>query len=94
MSKLHPHLKKHIKDVIASEVQLGKETSRWKEELLKQIEEELLDNIPSKISTEQELHQNIENIVKTIKENLLEDLVNIESIAKQIPLDLLKKYNP
>lgn len=93
MSKLHPHLKKHIKDVIASEIQLGKSSPRWKEELLKTIEEELLDSIPAKISTEVDLEKAIDTVMFTIRKGIMEDLESIEVIAKQIPLDLLRRYN-
>lgn len=92
MSKLHPHLKKYIKDVIISETKPNCKPSRWKEEAIKTIEEQIIDDLPN-ITTSEQFEHLIEVKISDIRQQLLIDIKSIENTVKQIPLDLIRRYN-
>jgi hypothetical protein len=90
--KLHPHLKKYLHDVILSETMPGANPSKWKEELIKHIQEEVIDNLDTSIDNETDLNRFVEDKLAQVKVDLEKDLESIGNTVKQIPLDLLRRY--
>lgn len=90
--KLHPHLKKYLHDVILAETTPGCNPSRWKEELVKHIQEEVIDNLDTSIDNQMDLNKFVEDKLAQVRLDLEKDLVSIGNTVKQIPLDLLRRY--
>ncbi len=95
MIKLHPHIKHFIKTIIATELNeaIGpSEKYKWKEGIIQEIQSYLMEHL-GEVQTQEDVTRQIDIGMQEFKEKKLEPvLVMISNTLKQIPLDVLKKY--
>ena len=86
--KIHPHIKHYIRSVLMSGSSL--KTDKWKDAVVKEIEEELFSKLTSTISTES-YQETVDQVIKEFEEQQMKQfLLQMKQAFKQIPLSLIK----
>ncbi len=86
--KIHPHIKHYVRSVLLADSK--SKDDKWKEIVVKELEEKLFANIPTTITIES-YQKSVDTVVKEFEDNDMKNFLNQIKIAfKQIPLNLLK----
>lgn len=88
-TKLHPHLKAFIRNVVLAEMVGPSESYLYKEELMKRIQAMVFDKIGT-IQTQEELAALIDQAVADFHKLIEEDLDMIRKTLRMVPVALLK----
>jgi rRNA-processing protein FCF1 len=90
MTKLHPHLKAFIRNTVLAEMTGPSESYKYKEEMMKRIQTDVLEKLDT-IATQEQLAQLIDNATTSFKLVLINDLDMISRTLKAVPIAVLKK---
>jgi rRNA-processing protein FCF1 len=90
MTKLHPHLKAFIRNTVLAEMTGPSESYKYKEEMMKRIQTEVLEKLDT-ITSQEQLAQLIDNTTISYKAVLMNDLEMIARTLKSVPIAVLKK---
>ena len=92
MAKLHPHIKSFIHSVVLAEMaSLGPSKDyQYKETMMKKVQEAVLDSLDN-IRTKEDMDRVISARVQDLRVELSKTLDMIESVLKQIPLEVIKQ---